>query len=121
MYSILGLNLLNLLSQNRISEFHTEVELLDPKLLSTNIYIKHPIQVEQCIMEGSYNKVWNSRGNVPMAEYSIFMDILVDTIRNEIADCSEKAYDCLPVNDACTLLYFKNGLEINEFCKIVSY
>jgi 26S proteasome regulatory subunit N12 len=80
MYTILGLNLLRLLAQNKISEFHTELELIDPEQLS-NIYIKHPIQIEQCLMEGSYNKVWNSRSNVPAEEYLFFIDILMGTIR----------------------------------------
>ena len=82
MYSLLGLNLLRLLSQNKIAEFHTELELIDHASLS-NIYIKHPIQLEQCLMEGSFNKIWNSRVNVPAEEYVFFIDILMETIRYE--------------------------------------
>ncbi|KAJ3023933.1 hypothetical protein HKX48_009141 [Thoreauomyces humboldtii] len=116
MYPLLGLNLLRLLAQNRISEFHTELELLDsPDLLNDNVYIKHPIQIEQCLMEGSYNKVWHSRANVPAEEYTFFVDILVGTIRDEIASCSEKAYDSLPLPDAATLLYFKTESEVVAF------
>ncbi|KAJ3417308.1 hypothetical protein HDV05_005764 [Chytridiales sp. JEL 0842] len=114
MYPILGLNLLRLLAENRIAEFHTELELIDPEQLS-NIYIKHPITIEQCLMEGSYNKVWNSRSNVPAPEYLFFIDILMGTIRNEIASCSEKAYDSLPLGDAATLLYFKTPSEVSAF------
>nr|KAG5712337.1 hypothetical protein BaRGS_023916 [Batillaria attramentaria] len=55
-YQLLGLNLLCLLSQNRLAEFHTELELLPVKELQTNIYIKHPVSMEQYLMEGSYNK-----------------------------------------------------------------
>src|SRR5690606_21278479 len=84
-----------------------------------NIYIKHPIQVEQCLMEGSYGKVWNSRANVPAPEYVFFMDILMGTIRNEIASCSEKAYTSLPLADAATLLYFKLQDELLAFAKAV--
>jgi 26S proteasome regulatory subunit N12 len=80
MYMLLGLNLLRLLAQNKIAEFHTELELIDPEAL-TNLYIKHPIQVEQCLMEGSFNKVGNSRANVPAEEYGFFIDILMETIR----------------------------------------
>lgn len=103
-YTLIGLNLLRLLSQNKISEFHTELETIDPNELEQNIYVKHPIQIEQCLMEGSYNKVWNSRANVPAEEYLFFIDILMGTIRNEIASCSEKAYTKLPLADAATLL-----------------
>ncbi|KAJ3028492.1 UNVERIFIED_CONTAM: hypothetical protein HDU68_001560 [Siphonaria sp. JEL0065] len=113
-YPLLGLNLLRLLSQNRIAEFHTELELIDPEQLD-NIYIKHPLTVEQSLMEGSYNKVWNSKTNVPAEEYAFFIDILMSTIRNEIGSCSEKAYDRLPIADAATLLYFKTPKEVVDF------
>lgn len=74
-YQLLGLNLLCLLSQvlnkvsvryihpsillsqNRVAEFHTELERLPAKEVQNNVYIKHPVSLEQYIMEGSYNKV----------------------------------------------------------------
>ncbi|KAI9104661.1 COP9 signalosome [Phlyctochytrium arcticum] len=142
-YPLLGLNLLRLLAQNRISEFHTELELLllndaqTPPVSSTaqkasttkqpaqssfqtiseNVYIRHPMQIEQCLMEGSYNKVWHSRQNVPSEEYTFFIDILMSTIRDEIASCSEKAYESLPLADAATLLYFKTPEEVTAFAQ----
>ncbi|VVC34518.1 Hypothetical protein CINCED_3A022780 [Cinara cedri] len=58
-YHLLGLNLLFLLSQNRVAEFHTELELLPYDIVQTNTYIKHPVALEQYLMEGSYNKVIN--------------------------------------------------------------
>eukprot|EP00842_Homolaphlyctis_polyrhiza_P002856 jgi/Hompol1/3571/HPOL_003290-RA len=118
MYMLLGLNLLRLLAQNRIAEFHTELETIDPDHLASNVYIKHPVQIEQCLMEGSYNKVWNARSNVPAEEYTFFVDILMSTIRNEIASCSEKAYQTLPVADASTLLYLRSADELAAFCKV---
>ena len=90
-YHILGLNLLSLLSQNRLAEFHTEMELLTVEELK-NVYIKHPISLEQFLMEGSFHKVFLSKGNVPAQNYNFFIDILIDTIREEIASCAEKAY-----------------------------
>ncbi|CAG8584797.1 7499_t:CDS:2 [Ambispora gerdemannii] len=116
MYPLIGLNLLRLLSQNRIAEFHTALENIDPQQLLENVYIKHPVHLEQYLMEGSYNKVWNSRAEVPAAEYLFFIDILMGTIRNEIASCSEKAYSSLPLADAETLLFFNNSLhEVMNF------
>lgn len=56
-YHLLGLNLLFLLSQNRVAEFHTELELLPYDIVQTNTYIRHPVALEQYLMEGSYNKV----------------------------------------------------------------
>ena len=34
-----------------------ELELLPAKEIQNNIYIKHPVSMEQYLMEGSYNKV----------------------------------------------------------------
>lgn len=46
-HQLLGLNLLFLLSQNRVAEFHTELERLPAKDIQTNVYIKHPVSLEQ--------------------------------------------------------------------------
>ncbi|KAF7032119.1 hypothetical protein CFC21_043331 [Triticum aestivum] len=55
-YPIMGLNLLRLLVQNRIAEFHTELEPLPTKALE-NPCIKHAVELEQSLMEGAYNRV----------------------------------------------------------------
>ena len=39
-----------LLSQNRVSEFHTELERLSARDIQTNVYIRHPVSLEQVIM-----------------------------------------------------------------------
>lgn len=44
-FPILGLNLLRLLAQNRIAEFHTELEQIPMALQHSNVYIKFPAQV----------------------------------------------------------------------------
>ena len=88
-FQLLGLNLMSLLSQNRVAEFHTELERLSVKDME-EIYIKTPIKLEQFIMEGSYNKVLLLRENVPADSYRFFFDILLVTVRNEIASCLEK-------------------------------
>jgi len=36
-------------------------------------------------------------------------------VRHEIASCSEKAYEYLPLNDASTLLFLKNTEELLNF------
>ena len=81
MYQLLGLNLLCLLSQNRVAEFHTELERLPYREIQNNVYIKHPVNLEQYIMEGSYNKVILAKGNVPAESFKFFMEILLDTVR----------------------------------------
>ncbi|XP_031456988.1 26S proteasome non-ATPase regulatory subunit 8, partial [Phasianus colchicus] len=46
-HQLLGLNLLFLLSQNRVAEFHTELERLPARDIQTNVYIRHPVSLEQ--------------------------------------------------------------------------
>ena len=77
---ILGLNLLRLLVQNRIAEFHTELELLSPTALE-NACIKHAVELEQSFMEGAYNRVLSAKQNVPYKTYDYFMDLLAKTVR----------------------------------------
>ena len=117
-FPILGLNLLRLLAQNRIAEFHTELELIDPELQHSNIYIKYPAQLEQHIMEGSYNKVLAAKAEgVFQKEGMYFMDMLVDTVREEIADCSEKAYASIGAADLQGLLMFASAKELADFAE----
>ncbi|KAI8369183.1 cornichon protein-domain-containing protein [Choanephora cucurbitarum] len=115
MYPLIGLNLLRLLSQNRLSDFHTALEAIDLDQLQSNPYIKQAVDLEQFLMEGSYNKVWSTRSTVKGEEFLFFYDILISTIRHEIASCSEKAYDYLPLNNASTLLFLKNTEELLNF------
>lgn len=56
-YELLGLNLLCLLSKNKIADFHTELEQLPTDIMQSSVYIQSPVRLEQFIMEGSYNKV----------------------------------------------------------------
>ncbi|KAL5009174.1 hypothetical protein ScPMuIL_014755 [Solemya velum] len=114
-YQLLGLNLLCLLSQNRLAEFHTELELLPVKELQNNIYIKHPVSMEQYLMEGSYNKVFLARGNVPAENYNFFIDILLNTIRNEIAGCIERAYERIALSEAARMLFFELVKPMKEY------
>ncbi|GMQ05760.1 hypothetical protein CsSME_00050653 [Camellia sinensis var. sinensis] len=45
-YPILGLNILRLLVQNRIVEFHTELELISASAMENNC-TKHVVELEQ--------------------------------------------------------------------------
>ncbi|XP_022743328.1 26S proteasome non-ATPase regulatory subunit 8 homolog A [Durio zibethinus] len=115
-YPILGLNLLRLLVQNRIAEFHTELELLSATALE-NPCIKHAVELEQSFMEGAYNRVLSARQTAPHETYVYFMDLLAKTVRDEIAGCSEKAYDYLSINDARQMLLFSSDQELLEYIK----
>ncbi|ETW84574.1 hypothetical protein HETIRDRAFT_473268 [Heterobasidion irregulare TC 32-1] len=118
-FPIRGLNLIHLLIQNRIADFHTTLESLPLPAdeLALNPFISHPVNLERWLMEGSYSKVWNAREDAPAAEYAFFVDSLVGTIRNEIASCEETAYESLPLKDAATLLFFKTQNELLAFAQ----
>jgi len=112
---LLGLNLLCLLAQNRVAEFHTELERLATADVLDNVYIKHPVAMEQYLMEGNYNKLFLAKGNVPAESYNFFIDILLGTIRDEIANCMEKSYARISHAEACRMLYFENSSELKEY------
>jgi len=113
-YMIIGLNLIHLLAQNKLDEFHTELELI-PLEKHQDIYVKHPIQLEQYMMEGAYNKVLKAKDNVPHESYSFFMEMLMGTVRNEIADCLQKAYNVISVKDGQKLLGFSNPKQFESY------
>jgi 26S proteasome regulatory subunit N12 len=70
-WPILGLNLLGLLAHNRIGDFHTELELI-PTEFHGNLYIKYALELEQRLMEGSYQKVLGARRSAPMKTLFVF-------------------------------------------------
>jgi 26S proteasome regulatory subunit N12 len=82
-FPIRGLNLIRLLIQNRIADFHTTLESLPLPAdeLIANPFIRHPVNLERWLMEGSYSKVWNAREEAPAEEYKFFVDSLIGTIR----------------------------------------
>ncbi|GLB33652.1 putative CSN8/PSMD8/EIF3K family protein [Lyophyllum shimeji] len=118
-YPIRGLNLIRLLTQNRIADFHTTLESLPlpADAIADNPYLAHPVNLERWLMEGSYSKVWNAREEAPAEEYKFFVDSLMGTIRNEIASCEEAAYESLPLKDAATLLFFPKQSELLNFAQ----
>ncbi|CAG0920830.1 unnamed protein product [Notodromas monacha] len=121
MNEMLGLNLLFLLSQNRLAEFHSEVELLPRDESQNNIYLKHPISLEQYLMEGSYNKVFLAKGYVPAPSYNFFMDILLDTVRGEMASCMQKAYYQITFAEAQRMLNIKDDDAMKKFAKQLNW
>ncbi|NXA44059.1 PSMD8 ATPase, partial [Eudromia elegans] len=83
----------------------------------SNVYIKHPVSLEQYLMEGSYNKVFLAKGNIPAESYTFFIDILLDTIRDEIAGCIEKAYEKILFAEATRILFFSAPKKMTEYAK----
>ncbi|XP_030825709.1 LOW QUALITY PROTEIN: 26S proteasome non-ATPase regulatory subunit 8 [Camarhynchus parvulus] len=116
-HQLLGLNLLFLLSQNRVAEFHTELERLPAPDIQGNLFIRHPVSLEQYLMEGSYNKVFLAKGNIPAESYTFFIDILLDTIRDEIAGCIEAAYERILFPEAARILFFSSPRKMTDYAK----
>lgn len=107
-YQILGLNLLFLLSQNRTADFHTELELLPQEEIFNNNFVNYPVAIDQYLMEGSYNKIYRSKLTIPSRYYNFFVDILLETVRGEIAECIEKAYPKISVKEATKKLFLES-------------
>jgi len=116
-YKLLGLNLLYLLSKNRVAEFHTELELISVEIIKNNKYISYPLALEQYIMEGRYNKIFAAKNNAPSEIYHFFMDILIDTVLFEIARCIEKSYETISIIEAGKRLNLKNQSDVINFGK----
>jgi 26S proteasome regulatory subunit N12 len=111
---ILGLNLMHLLVDNRLSEFHSELELLTEQEAS-NIFVSFPINLERQLMVGIYDEVLNAGRNVPDPSYQFFVDNLLQTVRDSIADCVEVSYKTMTMADAMTMMKFDTPQALREY------
>ena len=113
-WTILGLNLMYLLANNRLSDFHTELELI-PMKSRAEPSIAFPVELEQRLMEGSFGKVLSLKKSVPSTYYAFFMNALVETVRERISECSMKAYDFIPVSEGKKLLMLESDKKVQEY------
>mmetsp|Transcript_18927 Transcript_18927/g.38885 ORF Transcript_18927/g.38885 Transcript_18927/m.38885 type:complete len:253 (+) Transcript_18927:168-926(+) len=109
---VLGLNLMNLLVDNRLSEFHAELELLTEEE-SRNVFVTFPINLERQLMVGIYDEVLSV--TVPDPSYQCFVDNLLQTVRDSIADCVEVSYKTMKISDAMTMMKFGTQQELLEY------
>jgi len=112
-YPVLAMNLLHLLVDNRLAEFHSELELI-PDEGRSNDAITFVVQLEQYLMEGSYSKVMAAKANCPK-QFTYFMEGLVNRIRDAVAECSEVAYKSLSLSEARRLMDFKSDQEVLDY------
>lgn len=115
-FQLCGLNLLRLLANNAISEFHTELELLKQEERE-DLYISYSIELEQRLMEGNYNKVLRKSKLPPMPEFACFTDILSKKVRDLIAECAENAYERIPLPEAQKLLLIEDNASFQKHIK----
>ncbi|KAL8988732.1 MAG: hypothetical protein Q9177_002237 [Variospora cf. flavescens] len=122
---VTGLYLLLLLTKGDYAAFHTVLEGLEVeqagegKGLEGDEFISYPVKLERWLMEGSYDRVWGAtkREGVPSEEFGAFSEVLIGTIRDEIASCSEKAYPSLPIANAKNLLFLESEGSVVEFAQ----
>lgn len=136
---ITGLYLLLLLSQGDYAGFHTLLESLivaegsNDASVEEDQFIRYPIELERSLMEGSYDQVWRKTNgrDVPGEEFALFSDvsglkwnkgtvadtlqILINTIRLEIASCAARSYPSLPIASAKNLLFLDSEGAVMDF------
>ncbi len=98
-----GLRLLTYLVQNRIADFHATVELLPTGLISTP-EVAQVMELEGWMMQGSYAKVGAAQTSAVSPSFVPLLQRIVITARNEIASCSQAAYETLKLEDAASIL-----------------
>ncbi|MCJ1274054.1 regulatory particle non-ATPase [Puttea exsequens] len=123
---VTGLYLLLLLTKGDYAGFHTVLEGLEVEIggatrqpLEKDRYLGYPVKLERWLMEGSYDRVWGATSgeDVPGEEFGVFSEVLIGTIRAEIASCSEKAYPSLPIANAKNLLFLESEGSVVEFAR----
>ncbi|KAM3414182.1 hypothetical protein BST61_g10841 [Cercospora zeina] len=118
---VTGLYLLLLLSVGDYAGFHTVLEGLgvSGSKIERDEFVQYPVRLEQALMEGSYDRVWGeTKGErVPSEEFAVFSEVLIDTIRSEIASCSERAYPSLPISNAKNLLFLDSEGAVIQFAQ----
>ncbi len=109
---ILGLNLMHLLVENRLSEFHAELELLTEDE-ARNPLVSFPIELERQLMVGLYDQVLTTK--VPDSSFQFFVDNLLQTVRDSIADCMEVSYKEMSLQSAMTMMKFTNQQDLMDY------
>jgi len=108
---LLGLNLMHLLVENNLSEFHAELELLSSEEASTP-FISFPVNLERQLTVGSYDEVLSAGSHVPDQSYTFFMENLLQTVRDSIADCLEVSYKTVSIKEAVDIMKFDSSEEL---------
>mmetsp|Transcript_11809 Transcript_11809/g.11450 ORF Transcript_11809/g.11450 Transcript_11809/m.11450 type:complete len:264 (+) Transcript_11809:76-867(+) len=114
MYSILGLNLLYLLVENRLADFHCELELLT-KTQQEHPYVTFCTQLDQHLMVGSYDQVMAASAHPPVEYYNFFLKSLLETVRVNIGECAAASYSTLTVQAATKIFMFTTEKEVLTF------
>lgn len=111
----LGLNLMFLLVQNRLSEFHSQLEVIQqqPGVSVNDPLISFPISLERHLMVGMYDELLKSQA--PHPSFQLFVDELLSTVRDDIGDALETAYTSISVQDAAQMMKFQSSQEFMDY------
>lgn len=60
-------------------------------------------------------QIFLAKGNVPAKNYNYFIDILLDTVRDEIATCLERSYRKISTQDATRMLNLVGSSAIKDY------
>jgi 26S proteasome regulatory subunit N12 len=115
-FTIVGLRLMQLLVESRLADFHTELELV-PDEGRADPCVAFATRIEEGMMEGNYSKVLRARTDVPSPLFAVFMDSIVDTVRDEMGRCCEAAYATLDAGAAQSMLRFDSAGELQAFAQ----
>lgn len=109
-----GLYLLHLLASDRIGEFHTELELIKFDDLEDEV-IKHAINLERFLMEGSYAKILEAQSRMGNPNLKFFMERLLETVRQKVGASLERSYEQLPIDYATKTLILPDAAALQAF------
>ena len=106
-YAILGLQLLYYLVENRLEDFHSELELLSNKQRKL-LAIQFCTALEQHLMIGSYDRVMEAAAHPPVEYYAFFLTSLLETVRMNVAECVAAAYHTITLDALTKVLMFQH-------------
>ncbi|KAJ1677681.1 hypothetical protein EV182_005655 [Spiromyces aspiralis] len=113
----LGLDLMRLLVQDRVADFHVALERIDLKYHSDpNVAL--PIRAEQYLMEGTYKRIKQEEDKLADNRFKFFFAELRTRnrqYRKEIADCIQKSYTEIPIAEAKRILLWDNRQNFEKF------
>lgn len=119
-YELQGVYLLYLLSFNKqhriyigwIGSFYSEIELL-PREALDHSSISYVLQIEQALSIGNYSAVKSENPVTGLG--SIFLNRIVETIRDQTAMSASRAYQRIKVHDALHLFHMSNVDDLQRY------
>jgi 26S proteasome regulatory subunit N12 len=112
--TILGLQLLFLLVENKLAEFHCELHSLTEAQLA-HPHISFCTQLDQYLSVGSYDQVMTAAEKPPVPQFKFFLNSMLEMVRTNIAECAAVSYSTLTVQGATEILMFSSQTDTLAF------